>query len=1277
MVTVTDGQNGCTASESIEITQDGNLPTVNITSATTELNCTVGSIELDASSSVGNNLTYVWSTGATTTQITVTSAGTYTVTVTDGTNGCTATESTIITQDGSLPTVNINLATTQLDCAVNSIDLDAGGSIGSSLTYAWSTGATTALIIVTSADTYTVTVTDGTNGCTATESVMITQDTTDPIAEINTALTELNCTISSINLDASSSMGNNLSFNWSTGATTAQITVTSPDTYTVTVTDENNSCTAVESIIITQDASVPVAQILASATELNCTLSAIDLDAGGSTGNSLTYIWSTGATTSQITVTTADTYTVTITDGTNSCTATESTVITQDASVPTASINAATNQLDCAVSSINLDAGNSVGNNLTYVWSTGATTAQVTVTNADTYIVTVTDGTNSCTATESVVVTQNTTDPTAVINAALTELSCNVSSIDLDASASSGNSLSYNWSNGATTAEITVTSPDTYSVTITDSQNSCTAVESIVITQDASVPVAVISAFTTELNCTTTAIDLDASPSTGNTLSYNWSTGASAAQITITSDGTYTVTVTDGQNGCESIENIVITSDTQAPAISLVASDTQLDCDTDAIMLDAGTSVGNSFSYIWSTGEDVVQIIVENPDTYTVTVTDGTNGCTTVESIVIEEDIQAPTVVIDPSNDQLDCSATTVTLNASGSIGSNLSYSWSTGASTAQIDISVADTYTVTVTDGSNACVSTESITVSADFEDPEAVILAPNTLLDCNITSANLDASTSTGSALQFNWSTGASTAQIIVIAPGDYTVTVTNGENGCTDIETITVTQDIQAPNAIIGSSATQLDCITSSIDLDAGGSSGNNLSYEWSSGQMTAEITISSAGNYTVTITDGINGCTSTESIDINENTQDPDAIIESVTTQLDCNVGSIDLNAGNSIAGNPVYQWSSGQTSAQITISIAGTFTVTVTDASNGCIDETSITITEDFEDPTVVLLASEPELNCTTTQLSLDASGSVGDDLTYIWSNGESTSQINITEADNYTVTITDGQNGCTASEQIIVNSNTEAPDILIGASSLQIGCDVSTVAIDVDLSSVSNPSVLWSTGSTDELIEVNTAGTYSVTVTDQANGCTAQSSIDIGMQGSDELESNFLVSADACTGDLIQFIDYSLIDDDELLGATFNWDFGNGDGSTERDPVCAYGTPGTYDINLKVSTPSCPMLLISKTIEVISCRKLESDGILTAELNPTLNDGTFQLKAYLTEFTDVSVRIYSLDGTMISSEFIQNVNQLNKQYFLRESGIYFVQLVHPFGAKTLKTIVID
>src|SRR5690606_40418200 len=196
------------------------------------------------------------------------------------------------------------------------------------------------------------------------------------------------------------------------------------------------------------------------------------------------------------------------------------------------------------------------------------------------------------------------------------ELTCLIQSLQLDGSGSTGQgTLSYGWTtvdgnivSGGDTATPTIDAAGTYTLTVTDADNGCTDTADVVITQDISAPVADAGS-TAELTCLIQSLQLDGSGSTGQgTLSYGWTTvdgnivsGGDTAIPTIDAAGTYTLTVTDADNGCTDTADVVITQDISAP-VADAGSTAELTCLIQSLQLDGSGSTGQgTLSYGWTT----------------------------------------------------------------------------------------------------------------------------------------------------------------------------------------------------------------------------------------------------------------------------------------------------------------------------------------------------------------------------------------------------------------------------------------------------------------------------------------------------------------------------------------------------------------------------------------------------------------------------------------------------------------------------------------------------
>ncbi|MGR3810140.1 choice-of-anchor D domain-containing protein [Jiulongibacter sp. NS-SX5] len=993
--------------------------------------------------------------------------GTYTVTYT--TSGSCSNSSTQSVTINALDNAGFSYASPSYCTSVSdptpTITGLAGGTFSS--TAGLSINSSTGQIDVSASTPGTYTVTYTTSGsCSnySTENLTISA-----LPTVNISGTDnLTCTVTSVTRTASGGA----SYSWSGpgtfSASTDVVFLTTPGTYTVTVTGFN-SCTATETTTVTLDNATPAPSI-SGTNNLTCAVTSVTRTASG--GNS--YSWSGpsaySASTAQATITAAGTYTVTVT-ATNGCTATATTVVTLDGTPPSPSISG-TNNLTCAVTSVTRTASGGTS----YSWSGpsaySASTAQATITAAGTYTVTVT-GTNGCTATATTVVTLDGTPPTPLISGT-DNLTCAVTSVIRTASGG----ISYSWSGpsaySASTAQATITAAGTYTVTVTGT-NGCTATATTVVTLDGTPPTPSISG-TNNLTCAVTSVTRTASGGT----SYSWSGpsaySASTAQATITAAGTYTVTVT-GTNGCTATATTVITLDGTPPTPSISGTN-NLTCAVTSVTRTASGGTSYSWSGPSAYSASTAQATITAAGTYTVTVT-ATNGCTATATTVVTLDGTPPTPSIS-GTDNLTCAVTSVTRTASG----GTSYSWSGpsaySASTAQATITVSGTYTVTVT-GTNGCTATATTVVTLDGTPPTPSISGTDNLT-CAVTSVTRTASGGTS----YSWSGpsafSASTAQATITAAGTYTVTVT-GTNGCTATATTVVTLDGTPPTPSI-SGTNNLTCAVTSVTRTASG----GTSYSWSGPSAysvsTAQATITAAGTYTVTVT-ATNGCTATATTVVTLDGTAPTPSI-SGTDNLTCAVTSVTRTA----SGGNSYSWSGpsafSASTAQATITAAGTYTVTVA-GTNGCTATASTVVTLDGTPPTPSITGSD-NLTCSVTSVTRTASGGNS----YSWSGpsgySASTAQATITAAGTYTVTLT-GTNGCTATATTVVTLESTPPTPSISGTN-NLTCAVTSVtrtASGGNSYSWSGPSAY--SASTAQAT-ITAAGTYTVTVT-ATNGCTA------------------------------------------------------------------------------------------------------------------------------------------------------------------------------------------
>ncbi len=392
----------------------------------------------------------------------------------------------------------------------------------------------------------------------------------------------------------------------------------------------------------------------------------------------------------------------------------------------------------------------------------------------------------------------------------------------------------------------------------------------------------------------------------------------------------------------------------------------------------------------------------------------------------------------------------------------------------------------------------------------PPLITMGTTQTITCTTTSVSLSASSSV-SGVTYSWAgpggfTSGAPNPTATVA-GTYTVTVTDPANsGCPATATQVVNTNNTPPNLVVGTTQS-ITCLVSSVSLNAN-STTSGVTYSWTGpgitgGATSGTPTANAAGTYTVVVTDPSNGCTSTATQDVILNNSVPNLTMGS-TQNIDCITTTASLSATTS-TGGVTYNWSgagitSGGTTSTPTVNAAGTYSVTITDPSNGCTASGTQDVTSSGAFPNITTGAQDT-LTCATLSLNLSGS-STTPNVTYSWSgpgivSGNTTSSPTVNAIGTYTVTITDPSNGCTSSATQTIVSNTTAPNVVTGTSQT-LTCVVTSTSLSAN-SSTPGAIYSWSgagivSGGTSATPSVNAAGTYTVTITDPANGCTVTAS---------------------------------------------------------------------------------------------------------------------------------------------------------------------------------------
>jgi len=795
------------------------------------------------------------------------------------------------------------------------------------------------------------------------------------------------------------------------------------NTVTLTVYDLNgnsSACTATVTVVDTEDP-VAVCQNISVTLDENGTVSISTEDIDNGSSDNCNFDLSLDPTDFTCANQGTNTVTLTATDGsgnTSTCSATVTVGLAYSAS-----IGASGSTTLCEGESVDLDAGDYAS----YQWSANAgssTDQTVTVSEAGTYSVTVTNE-NGCTSSAEITVVVNPL-PTPEITADGATTFCEGESVGLDA----GEYSSYEWNalgGNATTQTITATEGGTYSVTVTDT-NGCTGEASFEVTV-LSLPEISVSGTTSA--CVGDNIGFTASGGTG----YAWSGPndftSTSATVTLNNaqtdqSGSYTVTVTN-ENGCTSEYEVAVFVNTLEGAA--ISGNTVVCLNDDLVLIASG---GTTYEWSGPNGFSSSGATLYRPEAdesmsgvYTVSISDGL-GCTVVLSTTVSISGAGFNVSITGSTNA--CVNGNIVLSASAS--GAVSYVWigpdgysSNTASLTRTGVTLAMSgiYTVYATNAFGCiATATRQVTVNA------TTAIVTGTTNVCVNGTINLIASGGNS----YLWSgpggfnsnahsinrTGANSTM-----SGVYSVTVSNS-TGCTGTASIMVTVHSNPTATLTGTTSI---CSGGTITITApAGAAG----YAWSGpngftatgGPSLVRLNANStmAGQYKVTVTNA-GGCTASASRSVTVSAPTTANVTGATSVCSNANVLLTATTAG------VAYSWtgSGGFTATTAAISappVAGAYLVTVT-ASTGCISTATRNVTI-IAAPNAVITGN---LNvCVGGTISLTAFGGSS----YNWSGpggytrvGSSVLRTGATTAmsGTYTVTVT-GSGGCKSTASVYV-----------------------------------------------------------------------------------------------------------------------------------------------------------------------------------------------------------------------------------------------------------------
>ena len=720
----------------------------------------------------------------------------------------------------------------------------------------------------------------------------------------------------------------------------------------------------------------------------------------------------------------------------------------------------------------------------------------------------------------------------------------------------------------------------------------------------------------TDLDCEASEIDLEPVGGFGQ-IQYNWSNGSTNEDLFNVPNGIYYVTLSDELTGSRPwateivIGPIEIDNSTQFEVDLVEHVDVACYGDATGYLEVEPDGGSGDFSYEWSNGgtEAYAENLTEGD--YDVLVIDNDTGCESEQSFYIEEqdEILVEYEVFDAEcGDELGL----IEFDIDGGAYPFL-YDFGTFI-TDEEDISLEPgEYDVTITDffGCEEFASFEIATSGGPMADTEA-----EGMFNCmnNPVFINADSS-SVGNNIEYYWfdpsyipvDTG---YRARVDSVGTYTLEVRDLDNGCVTVEQVTVMEDFTTP---VAQSAAQgfLTCNNTDLIISGEGSTTDTtVTYTWTTndGSIVTDATeldieIDAAGTYTLEVFNMYSGCSSISSVTVEE-PQVPVAAIEGGADF--CEGDEVEVCADN-VTNDETIEWFVNNQYAGsrrcIMVDASATVELVLTNEQSECDDMAMVEVVE-LEAPTAQITGDNNVCDTETGTLCIDLENGERASWTINGQDAGGNACIDFTTSSDVNVTVTNA-NGCSKSDQVSTFVS-RSPQVDI-APPATLDCNLRSTTVDATFDG--NYSVQWFNQfgdviSTDESLEVSSAGTYMVVATNQ-DGCSTSETVTVEANEEELATADFASNSSEFTFD---FEDMSQGEVTEYL-----WDFGDGNTSTMASPSHTYDDPGYYTVCLTVKN-DCGESTSCEEVLAYSAMQISTD-VVNVTCNGD-NDGSIRVNVF-------------------------------------------------------------
>ena len=698
--------------------------------------------------------------------------------------------------------------------------------------------------------------------------------------------------------------------------------------------------------------------------------------------------------------------------------------------------------LDCSVGTVTL---NSLSNNPTlsvsYEWYDQnnqllGTGESYTTDQLGSYILVVRDDATNCTSADTVRVLPDENYPDVLIDPAL-PITCIRDSVMLSATVGPDTiDYTFTWTasmggqlvpDSDTSLNPIALSPGTYTLAVTNTTTGCVAEVDVVVVEDMTPPTA-MAGEDQLITCEASSVTLTGAGSdSGDGFAYIWTnmegdTVATTLSAEVSAPGTYTLEVTNLENGCTATDDATVTLDGNVPQVTITGAE-DITCNVTTVNLTGNiTPAGPAYQYQWfqviggdaynPIGDGTTSLTVTEPGVYVLEARNPADGCTGSNQVTINMNNEDPIADAGEATQTITCDDPTLTLSAEASSqGPEFSYDWSDGTgsvgSAMTLEITTPGTYQLTVMNTETGCTATTSVEIVDGQQAPAISFSNPEPALDCINTTIDVEGLVAGATDLSVTWKgldggTPSPTDALLttISQAGTYRLVVENNMTGCVDSLELTVVDNSGNPPVVSIAEPVPFTCTTPTVSLDAGasGNAGDFSSISWVSldGNMVTpatgslQVSVDGPGTYELTLVDANTGCSGTGTVTVipDNNTPVADA---GGDLGIECNETGILDGLASSQGTQFTYQWVNLDGGAvpvpaddlESSVTEPANYLLIVTNTDNGCVDTDTISVNRIF--PDAAAAGTDVSLCQDQTTTTLSANQPTG--TTGVWTSG--------------------------------------------------------------------------------------------------------------------------------------------------------------------------------------------------------------------------------------------------------------------------------------------------